>query len=164
MVQKLKLSIDCFYKKCAPKQLFFNEKKNQTDPDNFWHRKFTPKVQNWHCLTNCPSLETQNSVISFDYSQFLAKNLVFQDPERQKVNIHYHKVGFEWKPDNEILFYLINFILFCLSRFDQNNQKTRSWSPKRLPSLVYFYFCQGWKWWSDRYWKLCGIWSYIRRH
>ena len=27
VVQKLKLSINHFYKKCAPKQLFFNEKK-----------------------------------------------------------------------------------------------------------------------------------------
>ena len=28
VVQKLKLSINYFYKKCAPKQLFFIEKKN----------------------------------------------------------------------------------------------------------------------------------------
>ena len=28
VVQKLKLSINHFYKKCAHKQLFFNEKKN----------------------------------------------------------------------------------------------------------------------------------------
>ena len=35
VVQKLKLSINNFYKKCAHKQLFFNEKKNQKDSDNF---------------------------------------------------------------------------------------------------------------------------------
>jgi hypothetical protein len=28
IVQKLKLSINTFHKKCAPKQLFFNEKKS----------------------------------------------------------------------------------------------------------------------------------------
>ena len=35
VVQKLNLSINHFYKKCANKQLFFNEKKNQKDLDNF---------------------------------------------------------------------------------------------------------------------------------
>ena len=35
VVQKLKLSINHFYKKCAHKQLFFNEKKNQKDSDDF---------------------------------------------------------------------------------------------------------------------------------
>ena len=35
VVQKLKLSINHFYKKCAHKQLFFNEKKIQKDSDNF---------------------------------------------------------------------------------------------------------------------------------
>ena len=35
VVQKLKLSINHFYKKCALKQLFFNEKKIQKDSDNF---------------------------------------------------------------------------------------------------------------------------------
>ena len=35
VVQKLKLSIDRFYKKCAHNQLFFNEKKIQKDSDSF---------------------------------------------------------------------------------------------------------------------------------
>ena len=35
VVQKLKLLINHFYKKCAHKKLFFNEKKNQKDLDNF---------------------------------------------------------------------------------------------------------------------------------
>ena len=35
VVQKLKLSINHFHKKCAHKQLFFNEKKNQKDSDDF---------------------------------------------------------------------------------------------------------------------------------
>ena len=34
VVQKLKLSINHFYKKCAPKQSFFNEKKIQKGSDN----------------------------------------------------------------------------------------------------------------------------------
>ena len=33
--KKLKLSINIFYKKCAPKQLFFNEKKIQKDSNDF---------------------------------------------------------------------------------------------------------------------------------
>ena len=35
MVQKLTLPINDFYKKRAPKQLFFNEKKIQKDSDDF---------------------------------------------------------------------------------------------------------------------------------
>ena len=35
VVQKLKSSINHFYKKCAHKQLFFNEKKIQKDSDVF---------------------------------------------------------------------------------------------------------------------------------
>ena len=35
VVQKLKLPINHFYKKCDPKQFFFNEKKNQKDLDDF---------------------------------------------------------------------------------------------------------------------------------
>ena len=35
VVQKMKLSINHFYKKCAHKQLFFNEKKIQKDSDDF---------------------------------------------------------------------------------------------------------------------------------
>ena len=35
VVQKLTLSINNFYKKRAPKQLFFNEKKIQKDSDDF---------------------------------------------------------------------------------------------------------------------------------
>ena len=32
-------------KKCAPKLIFFNEKKIEKDSDNFWHRKSTLKVK-----------------------------------------------------------------------------------------------------------------------
>ena len=35
VVQKFKCSINNFYKKRATKQLFFNEKKNQKDSNNF---------------------------------------------------------------------------------------------------------------------------------
>ena len=32
-------------KKCAPKLIFFNEKKNEKDSDNFWYKKLTLKVK-----------------------------------------------------------------------------------------------------------------------
>ena len=35
VVQKLTISINKIYKKRTPKQLFFNEKKNQKDSDDF---------------------------------------------------------------------------------------------------------------------------------
>ena len=37
-------------KKCAPKFIFFNEKKIEKDSDNFWYRKLTLKVRNCHFL------------------------------------------------------------------------------------------------------------------
>ena len=37
-------------KKCAPKLVFFNEKKIKKDSDDFLHRKFTLKVQFGHFL------------------------------------------------------------------------------------------------------------------
>ena len=45
MVLKLKLPKNHFNKKCAPKLLFFNEKKIQKDLDDFGDKKFTSKVQ-----------------------------------------------------------------------------------------------------------------------
>ena len=77
--KKLKSAKNAFYKKGAPKLIFFNEKKIQKDSEDFWHRKFTLKIQNWHFLTNCDWTETQNLVISFDYSWFLAKNLAYDE-------------------------------------------------------------------------------------
>ena len=38
-------------KKCAPKLIFFNEKRIERDSDDFWHRKLTLNVQFWHFLT-----------------------------------------------------------------------------------------------------------------
>ena len=70
----MKSAKNAFYKKGVPKLIFFNEFFFQKYSDDFWHRKFTLKVQNWHFLTNCHWMETQNLVISFNYSWFLAKN------------------------------------------------------------------------------------------
>ena len=39
-------------KKCAPKYVLFNEKKNQKDLDDLWHTKFPLKVQFWHFGTS----------------------------------------------------------------------------------------------------------------
>ena len=39
------LSKDVNKKKCAPKLVFFNEKKNEKDYDDFWLRKLTLKVE-----------------------------------------------------------------------------------------------------------------------
>ena len=45
VVEKLMLSKSVNNKKCAPKLVFFNEKKIEKVSDDFWHRKFTLKVQ-----------------------------------------------------------------------------------------------------------------------
>ena len=55
-------------KKCALKFVFFNEKKNQKDLDDFLCRKLTFKVRFWLFLTPPHYTNSQNSMISFDYS------------------------------------------------------------------------------------------------
>ena len=46
----MKFSKNVNNKKHAPKLIYFNEKKIEKDSDNFWHRKLTLKVRNWHFL------------------------------------------------------------------------------------------------------------------
>ena len=55
--------------------IFFNEKKNQKDSDDFWHRKLTLKVKFWYFLTAPHYSNFQNLGISFEYSWFLAETL-----------------------------------------------------------------------------------------
>ena len=55
--------------------IFFNEKKNQKDSDDFWHRKLTLKVKFWYFLRAPHYSNFQNLVISFEYSWLLAQNL-----------------------------------------------------------------------------------------
>jgi hypothetical protein len=54
-------------KKCAPKLVFFIEKKIEKDSDDFWHRTLALKVKFWHFLTARYKSKTQNSIISFGY-------------------------------------------------------------------------------------------------
>ena len=44
----MKFSKNVNNKKHAPILIFFNEKKIEKDSDNFWHKKLTSKVRNWH--------------------------------------------------------------------------------------------------------------------
>ena len=83
----MKSAKDAFYKKGAPELIFFND---------FFFRKirmiFDIENSLWKSkigtfLTNCHQMETQNLVISFDYSWFLAKNLVYA--ERRIIKFHY---------------------------------------------------------------------------
>ena len=45
VLQKLKFSKNVNIEKCAPKLIFFNEKKIEKDSDNFWYIKLTLKVK-----------------------------------------------------------------------------------------------------------------------
>ena len=53
----------------------FQSKKIEKYSDDFWHRKLTLKVKFWHFLTPPHYTIYQNSIISFDYSWFLGKNI-----------------------------------------------------------------------------------------
>ena len=48
VVEKLISSKNANNKKCASKFVFFNEKKNEKESDDFWHRKLTLKVHFSH--------------------------------------------------------------------------------------------------------------------
>ena len=63
-------------KKCAPKLVFFNEKKIEKDYDDFWHWKLTFKVEFLHFLTPPPYTNSQNSMISLQYVDIYAKIFV----------------------------------------------------------------------------------------
>ena len=56
LVQKVELSTNYFYKKYAPKQVFFNEK------------KITLKVRFRPFLMTSQWMDSQNKVVSFEYS------------------------------------------------------------------------------------------------
>ena len=78
------------YKNCGPKFVFFN-KKIDKDSDDFWCRKLTLKVKFWHFLTPSHYTNSQNSIISFDYSWFLGKNLSnFIYPDLKLHNLYCH--------------------------------------------------------------------------
>ena len=64
-------------KKCAPKLIFFNEKKIEKDCDDFWHGKLTLKVKFWHFLKPPHYTNSQNSIIvcGMWVCWFLGKNL-----------------------------------------------------------------------------------------
>ena len=107
VVVKLKSTKNAFYKKGAPKLIFFNEIFFKKDSDDFWHRKFTLKVQNWHFLTNCHQMETQNLVISFDYSWYLANNLAYAECpimifHYRNSSIEYSlKISYKWRKNSK---------------------------------------------------------------
>ena len=56
-ILKMILSKDVNNIKCAPKLVFFYEKKNEKDSDDFRHRKLTLTVKFWHFLN--PKLKIQ---------------------------------------------------------------------------------------------------------
>ena len=45
MLQKWHLTKSVINESCAPNFIFFNEKKNWNDSDDYWHRKLTLKVR-----------------------------------------------------------------------------------------------------------------------
>ena len=89
-ILKLKLPKKHFNKKCAPKLLFFYEKKNQEDFDDFLHRKFTLNVQflpylaaklgkaSWEAHNQGGWLILKNSIAEGVASEFNDSNLNIQ--------------------------------------------------------------------------------------
>ena len=65
-------------KKCAPKLIFFNEKKIEKDSDNFWYRKLTLKVGrlgDFDLFDTSPLVQFSKFKNFLWVSWFLGKNL-----------------------------------------------------------------------------------------
>ena len=94
------ISKDVNNNKCAPKLIFFNEKKkkNEKDSYNFRHRKLIMKVEFWHFLTPPHYTTSQNSITSFEYVDFEAniflivypplENSTTRNTIREKQDLH----------------------------------------------------------------------------
>ena len=127
VIQNSKLWKNFINEKCSPKLIFFNEQKLERDSNDFWHRKFTLKVQNWHFLTNFLQMETQNLVVSFDYSWFLAKNLAYaecrimkfhyQNSSTSQRNLKFSKTSKHGKVSSSTDY------VACMYRFYPDNQR-----------------------------------------
>ena len=65
------------------------KKKNEKYSDDFWHRKLTLKAKLRHVLTPFHYTNSQNSKISFDYVDFLAKIFRIMYPFAWKFNNPY---------------------------------------------------------------------------
>ena len=71
------LSKNVINKKCVPKFVLFNEKKIQRDSDDFLRKKIESQIST---LFDPIYTNSQSSIISFDYSWFLAKKLLIFYP------------------------------------------------------------------------------------
>ena len=112
------LSKNVHNKKCDPKLVFFNEKKNWERFRWFWSRKLTLKVKFWRFLKVCHYSNSPNLVISFDYTSFLAKKLSnFVSLPWKLHNRYYHTkewiessvIGFSFKCVQYKMFYFLDF-------------------------------------------------------
>ena len=90
----LKLSKNVNNKKCAPKLIFFNEKKIEKDSDNFWCRKLTLKVKrlgDFALFDTSPMTQFSKFNNFFWVCWFLGKNLSnFVPPAWKLYNSYCH--------------------------------------------------------------------------
>ena len=81
-------------KKCAPKLIFFNEKKIEKDSDNFWNRKLTLKVRrlgDFALFDTSPLIQFSKFNNFLWVCWFLRKNLSnFVPPVWKLHNPYYH--------------------------------------------------------------------------
>ena len=118
VVQKLSLEKKVFTEKWSPKLIFSDEIffwKNSVD---FWHRKWTLKVQFWHFLTNCNSLKDFLKENSLKYVDSWPKILLFRTHHLRKSMTELILIGIK-SPKFEIqetLYYC--FTTACHGRFE----------------------------------------------
>ena len=94
------LSKNVINKKCAPKLIFFNEKKIEKDSDNFWYRKLTLKVKrlgDFALFGTFPLIQFSKFKNFLWVCWFLGKNLSnFVPPAWKLHNLYCHTFHAYW--------------------------------------------------------------------
>ena len=100
--------------KCAPKLIFFNEKKIEKDSDNFWHGLRTPRQE--IAFTARPKIQSQSQIFRYGGSTFcLPHRPNFSDI----FDLCLHWVSVVRVSTQYALYYLPNFLNQKKKCFDQ---------------------------------------------
>ena len=127
------------------KNMFLNSysstKKNQKDSDDFLSQNLTLKVKFWPFLTPPHYTNSQNSMISFEYSWFLAKNI--SNFVSLPWNLH-NRYCHNWKKHSRVtcLFCATNCPFLSLRKVENCDvfEKKSTWGTFLLTEICHF-FC-----------------------
>ena len=125
-------------KRCAPKLIFFNEKKIEKDLDNFWRRKLTLKVRNCQFLITwfraCVDLPEKFSYEKVLFFTQLGYHLMCRLLKKSYMLSNMYLLhAIERQTRFEEKYYL--YLLRSTVPWDYQPLQPKSWSQKGYPTL-----------------------------